>query len=305
MILSNFKIPTMKSVCSVGQRMKKMMKKRIRSMKLLMIKWIHAAVQRGMWTLIVFSSSSFDANTSREVREQEELAKFRSERPKIQTQFVDLKRNLSAVTTEEWENLPEVGNLTRKKRKRDERTFAVPDSILVGDREKNQYESSLDPSQEVWFHQFTNFSYLTYKQTNGLVTPAASDTLSNLVEIGQARDRILSLKLDQLSGAASASGTSTSVDPKGYLTDLNSVIHKTESEIGDIKRARMLFDSLIKSNPKHAPGWIAAANLEEHAGRMVQARKLIREGCKQCPRSEDIWLESARLHVGVFIPLLP
>ncbi len=60
----------------------------------------------------------------------------------------------------------------------------------------------------------------------------------------------------------------------------------------------MLFDSLVKSNPKHAPGWIAAACLEEHAGRMVAARKLIREGCERCPASEDVWLEAARLHVS-------
>jgi hypothetical protein len=90
----------------------------------------------------------------------------------------------------------------------------------------------------------------------------------------------------------------TSVDPKGYLTSLNSVVLKTEAEIGDIKRARMLFDSLVKSNPKHAPGWIAAACLEEHAGRMVAARKLIKAGCEQCPKSDDVWLEAARLHVS-------
>lgn len=66
----------------------------------------------------------------------------------------------------------------------------------------------------------------------------------------------------------------------------------------DIKRARMLFDSLVKSNPKHAPGWIAAACVEEHAGRMVAARKMIKMGCEKCPKSEDIWIEAARLHVS-------
>lgn len=74
---------------------------------------------------------------------------------------------------------------------------------------------------------------------------------------------------------------------------------KSDAEIGDIKRARMLFESLIKSNPKHSPGWIAAAALEEHAGRMVAARKLIRQGCENCPKSEDVWLEAARLHVSL------
>ncbi|KAF8261892.1 hypothetical protein EI94DRAFT_1744919 [Lactarius quietus] len=72
------------------------------------------------------------------------------------------------------------------------------------------------------------------------------------------------------------SGLATSIDPKGYLTSLDSQVIKTEAEI--------------------APGWIAAAALEEHAGRMVAARKLIKHGCEQCPKSEDIWLEAARLH---------
>jgi pre-mRNA-processing factor 6 len=96
------------------------------------------------------------------------LAKHRAERPKIQQQFADLKRGLSVVTDEEWENIPEVGNLTRKKRRRDERSFVVPDSIIVGDRAKTEYE------------------------------PAESGTFTNFVEIGQARDKLLSLKLDQV-----------------------------------------------------------------------------------------------------------
>ncbi|KAJ7228908.1 PRP1 splicing factor, N-terminal-domain-containing protein [Mycena pura] len=216
----------------------------------------------------------------REAREQVELAKHRAERPKIQQQFADLKRGLSSVTDEEWESIPEVGNLTRKKRRKQERTFAVPDSILVGDRAKNEYDNSLDERQQ---------------QHGGFETPADSGAMTNFVEIGQARDKILSLKLDQISGTTT-SGTSTSVDPKGYLTSLNSVVLKSDAEIGDIKRARMLFDSLVKSNPKHAPGWIAAACLEEHAGRMVAARKVIQAGCEQCPKSEDVWLEAARLH---------
>ena len=84
----------------------------------------------------------------REQRDEEELAKHRAERPKIQQQFADLKRGLSAVTDEEWESIPEVGNLTRKKRKRDERSFVVPDSVIVGDTARGQYENSLDAHQQ-------------------------------------------------------------------------------------------------------------------------------------------------------------
>ncbi|QRW00024.1 pre-mRNA-splicing factor PRP1 [Ceratobasidium sp. AG-Ba] len=213
----------------------------------------------------------------REARERQEHEEFRASRPKLQAQFADLKRGLTSVTDSEWENLPEVGNLTGKKRKRDPRMYAVPDSVLVGDRDKLEYENSLDTRQQ---------------EQGGFLSEIGDGggTLTNLVAIGQARDKVLSLKLDQIAGSSST------VDPKGYLTDLNSVIQKTEAEIGDIKRARMLFDSLVKSNPKHAPGWIAAACVEEHAGRMVAARKLIRQGTENCPKSEDVWLEAARLH---------
>jgi|SRR6267142_1014 len=253
----------------------------------------------------------------REAREEAELAKHRAERPKLQQQFADLKRGLAVVTDAEWENIPDVGNLTRRKRRREERSFAVPDSIIVGDRGKGEYENALDSRQQVCCtpaHElYLSLPTTSYQDHGGFETPADSGTLTNFVEIGQARDKILSLKLDQVrrlswpscfgltllqvSGTATASGSATSIDPKGYLTSLDSQVIKSEAEIGDIKRARMLFDSLIKSNPKHAPGWIAAAALEEHAGRMVAARKLIKQGCEQCPKSEDVWLEAARLHV--------
>lgn len=85
----------------------------------------------------------------REAREESELAKHRAERPKLQQQFADLKRGLAVVTDAEWESIPDVSNLTRRKRRREERSFAVPDSIVVGDRAKGEFENSLDPRQQV------------------------------------------------------------------------------------------------------------------------------------------------------------
>lgn len=70
----------------------------------------------------------------------------------------------------------------------------------------------------------------------------------------------------------------------------------TLSAPSDIKRARQLLESVIKTNPKHGPGWIAAASLEVHAGKMVQARKIIEQGCQQCPKNEDVWFHAAELN---------
>lgn len=44
--------------------------------------------------------------------------------------------------------------------------------------------------------------------------------------------------------------------------------------------------------------WIASARLEEVTGKMQMARNLIMKGCEECPKSEDVWLEAARLMVG-------
>lgn len=96
----------------------------------------------------------------------------------------------------------------------------------------------------------------------------------------------------------------------------------------DIKKARLLLRSVTSTNPLHAPGfpcldfhlflieryfllvwllnqiyvsglilvgWIAAARLEEQAGKLAAARSLIAEGCEHCPTNEDVWLESSRL----------
>merc|ERR1719253_458025 len=107
--------------------------------------------------------------------------------------------------------------------------------------------------------------------------PGSATPLTDLKSIGEARGAVLSVKLDQMSDSV---GGQTVVDPKGYLTDLNSIKVSTEAEIGDIKKARLLLKSVTSTNPGHGPGWIAAARLEEVAGKLVNARHVIRDGTK-------------------------
>jgi len=92
------------------------------------------------------------------------------------------------------------------------------------------------------------------------------------VETGQAHDKILLLELDQMPGASS--GTATFAGPKGYLTSLDSVAIRSETEICDIKRAQILFDSLVKPNPKHAPGWSLQGNPPKLVVNTVQRVKM-------------------------------
>ena len=145
--------------------------------------WTRRCVLSGQFKVLLSHSIVFYAvfYFFREAREQAELAKRWAERPKIQHQFADLKRGLSVVTDEEWEDIPEVGNLTRKKRRREERSYIVPDSVIVDDRGKGEYNNALDTRQQ---------------ESGGLETPAELGWMTNFVEIGQAQSGIRSLKLD-------------------------------------------------------------------------------------------------------------
>ncbi|KAI6716059.1 hypothetical protein JHW43_001443 [Diplocarpon mali] len=223
-----------------------------------------------------------DVSTYREAREKAEQEEYERNNPKIQQQFADLKRALTTVSDEDWANLPEVGDLTGKNRRNKQalrqKFYAVPDSVIAGARDSSELGTTV--------------------ADDGPSGDGADGTMTNFADIGAARDKVLKVKLDQASqGTDSVAGSATNIDPKGYLTSLaKSQVNEGEAQVGDIKRVRVLLESVIRTNPKHAPGWIAAARLEELAGKTVAARSVIARGCEFCPKSEDAWLESIRLN---------
>ncbi|PHH83353.1 hypothetical protein CDD82_1866 [Ophiocordyceps australis] len=218
----------------------------------------------------------------REEREQAEREEYERNNPKIQQQFADLKRALSTVTDDEWASLPEVGDLTGKNRRSKQalrqRFYAVPDSVLAAARDSTEMGTTVADDGSA---------------TGG---DASSGTMTNFADIGAARDKVLKSRLEQASQSTGAdTGSSTSIDPQGYITSLNK-LNGAHAQVGDINRVRDLLQSVVKTNPNNALGWTAAARLEELAGRLVAARKTIDKGCEQCPRSEDAWLENIRLN---------
>lgn len=235
---------------------------------------------------MVYHDEQITDDDYREAREKAEREEYERNNPKIQQQFADLKRALGTVSDDDWANLPEVGDLTGKNRRSKQalrnKFYAVPDSVLAGARDAGQMGTTV----------VDDGTASTVEQADG--------TMTNFAEIGAARDKVLQVRLDQASagsGIDSVAGTGTSIDPKGYLTSLaKSQINEGEAQVGDIKRVRVLLESVIRTNPKHAPGWIAAARLEELAGKIVAARNVIARGCEICPKSEDAWLENIRLN---------
>lgn len=183
----------------------------------------------------------------------------------ISNQFVDLKKNLSAISEDQWANLPEVGDLTkRNKRQRqllqdEKRTYAAPDSLLAGLNGSGETESSVD------------LSALTSE-----------------------RQKLLNSKIDANFDFDSNDDVN-GVDKSNYLTEISGISQNNDEEI---KKIRTILSSFTKADPKKPEGWIARARLEEFNKKFDSAKKVIQQGCTNCPHDEEIWLENIRLNAS-------
>ncbi|VDP10622.1 unnamed protein product [Soboliphyme baturini] len=240
----------------------------------------------------------------REMKLKKLIEEYRKERPKIQQEFSDLKRQLAQVSEDEWANIPEVGDARNRRQRnpRSEKFTPIPDSVLGRYAYGDSY-AGLDFRQQLYGGTVSPFPGIASSisgMRSGILTPgwtsstaSSASTDLDLRKIGQARNQLMDMKLNQVSDSVSGQ---TVVDPKGYLTDLQSMIPTYGGDISDIKKARLLLKSVRETNPNHPPAWIASARLEEVVGKLQVARNIIMQGCEVCSKSEDIWLEAARLH---------
>ena len=215
----------------------------------------------------------------REERLKKELEVYRKKNPKITEQFVDLKRALKDMSEAEWEAIPEIGDRSVKRTPRGKTSYVpVPETLLARAAMEKQTTNTIDERDAM-------------RDVSGIGGDGTSTT-TDLTAVGEGRGTVLSMKLDRLSDSVAGQ---TVVDPKGYLTDLSSVKVNSQADIQDIKKARKLLQSVTQTNPKHAPGWIAAARLESDLGKGSLARQLIARGTRECPKSEDVWLHAVLL----------
>eukprot|EP00746_Dinoflagellata_sp_MGD_P159504 gnl/MRDRNA2_/MRDRNA2_86717_c0_seq1.p3 gnl/MRDRNA2_/MRDRNA2_86717_c0~~gnl/MRDRNA2_/MRDRNA2_86717_c0_seq1.p3 ORF type:complete len:408 (+),score=33.06 gnl/MRDRNA2_/MRDRNA2_86717_c0_seq1:4062-5285(+) len=183
-------------------------------------------------------------------------------RMKITQYFQGLKREMRQMSYEDWEAIPIVEDYTLKRTRHHQSNPKTSNNKL-----------------------YNNFQGKDLPLTNEYKSPT-------LTAPGDKRGTVITYKLDR---AADSVTGQTVLDPKGYITELKSIKIDTDSELLDIKKARLLLKSLTHTNSKHGPGWIAAARLEEVAGRLYSAKNLIMRGLNKCVNNEDVWLEAIRL----------
>ncbi|CAG97977.1 U4/U6-U5 snRNP complex subunit PRP6 [Kluyveromyces lactis] len=176
---------------------------------------------------------------------------------KLSSKFVDLKRNLATLSEQDWLDIPDASDMTRRnKRNRIEeqlerKTFAAPDTLF---------------------------------QVN-----------VNLSKLTEEREKLLAVQIDKSFDYSKSQLT----DDAEYLNRMNqddNTISSTDLE--DIRKNRSLLAAYRKSHPRNPENWISSARIEERANQFNRAKSLLAEGCKLCPKSEAIWLESIRMNAS-------
>ncbi|CAB4253129.1 similar to Saccharomyces cerevisiae YBR055C PRP6 Splicing factor, component of the U4/U6-U5 snRNP complex [Maudiozyma barnettii] len=174
--------------------------------------------------------------------------------------FNDLKRNLGSVSEDQWLSIPEATDFTRRNK-------------------RNRLEEQLNRK--------------TYAAPDSLISQNV-----NLSKLTEEREKLLEMTLDvNIKGKMGEIDIDSSKESLSYLNQLESVTNTTnETQLEDLKKMRLVFQSYRKADPKKSEGWIASARLEEKCRRFEAAKRLIEEGCQNCPHDEEIWLENIRLH---------
>jgi len=205
----------------------------------------------------------------------------------ISKDFVNEKKALSSISEDQWLNLPESGDFTRKTKRR---------------------RMELQAQQRFYRNSDTITAELRDRSTNNRTNEPGD---IDITQISLARDKVLKSQLSKLANKDRQENLEdhSSVDKEEYIRQLfgkstganlkvngTDVGGKFQTNTGDYARTRSLFKKLRKLEPHKAENWIASARLEASAGKMKKAREIVEHGCDKCPQNEEIWLVSLEIH---------
>ena len=205
------------------------------------------------------------------IKEKNELLNLkrnRYEQPTIRQTFSALKNDLKTLSQADWESIPEIKDFTVKKRKI-ERYVPITDSEIIA-------------------------------ALNDTIVPLKEEKEVTLENVGKAKNSILKMLIDKI---GEEKDDKNSIDRKSYLTELNTlnkdnVVNPLNSFEGiqDMKKAKLLLNNLIETNPENPLSWISASRLEVMDNEQVKAKEILSKAIEKIKNSEDLWVEYSRLY---------
>lgn len=201
-----------------------------------------------------------------EIMKKRNKAKKRSEPAEVKTvfeavreNFADLRQGLKTISANEWENLPEIGATTYHRPKWDLYTFASDRTIA---------------------HDFDQ---------SALSKAARDEDEQRMIAAAQAQRESLNVQLSRIAPEQNT------IDVSKFLYELDQEAATAFEQYKDLDRAAELYRSMTHADKTDERGWLMRERIEERRGRIAEARKAARRGMINCPGSELLVMESARL----------
>ncbi|OHT16308.1 hypothetical protein TRFO_13323 [Tritrichomonas foetus] len=188
----------------------------------------------------------------------------------IQDQFSDLKEGLKTITENEWENLPEIGATTYHRPKWELYTHAS-DRMITNDFEDSALNRSIREGDLM---------------TQDTIT---GDTDNQIMSVARAQRSVLNVQLSKIVPLKN------SIDVSQFVQELDNQASNVISQFSDLDRAADLYRVMTHTNKENPQAWLIRERVEEMRGKLDKARKIARDGMINCPQSELLVMEAARL----------
>lgn len=203
----------------------------------------------------------------------------------IRERFSDLKRGLGTITNEEWESLPEAGDMTRRnKRQRlleqqNQRTYAAPDSLIANGK-VTDFESISRSRNE-----------LLNKQLDTLV-PRNEE--SNSIEF----DEVDTAQVANIDRSRLILDSLRKAEPYKASSWIASA--RLELQAKNLTKAKNLINEGSKLVPRNEDIWLE--NLKIHQFKLEDSKlskAIISTGLRFNPKSEVLWLKAYELEADI------
>lgn len=204
---------------------------------------------------------------------------------KVETQFTDLKRALGLVKEDEWVNLPEVGDATRKnKRARlleqsQQRTYALPDSVIGGMNEATDFLSIASAKGQLLSQQLDSLVDSRAETHSQEHLDALEEEGAQYHDIQKGRSILASLRRTQPHKATSWMASA-----------------RLEELAKKLATAIKLIEEGCRKLPYDEELWLENIRLHQKTSDgALQCRAIVNEGLRYNSESEQLWLKAHEL----------
>ena len=176
----------------------------------------------------------------------------------VRSEMADVMEPLKGMTADQWANIPVIGNSTARRPKWELYTYASDRSIL------NDFSGSR-----------------LNREVNGEF---------DILSVANAHRSVLEVQLSKISV-----GDSNVLNVSDFQKELDAQTETVLKQFSDLDAAAQLYRNFTHTNPMNEQSWLIRGRIEERRGFLDKARKIIEKGFIECPNSEKLVLEAARL----------